>query len=489
MKSASEISQRKLKGVKIVNIVIFGQHYEDYIPINRTRPPYELRCGSISLGDRIARHYSNETIFYQTRDHIAHVYKQTLGSRGIEPLVNMLEQALNDDVLIIDGAILATKASKLPEPQGKNEIGVIREIINYKEGPHDALTPIYRERLVYLRLNKNTARGLVQKSGPNLNKLIEEARKNVKTKKLEDQKILLMTYPWLLIEHNGETVTEDFELYRGKSSGKATIDKWVSFLKKGEKIPNAREHLGSDDLPLYFGEGATVGPFVSFDVSEGPIIIEDNVTIEPHCSIKGPSYIGNNSTVWTFTDLKEGCSLGQRSRVCGQLEKVISQGYFHKFHVGFIGHSYIGEGVNIGEQTVTSNLKNDRTSIVMHLGPAINRRINTGLIYAGTLFGDGVAVGTNTNLITGAVVEPLSNIVSSEATPKYVNGFLYKGKHLPWSFKKAYGAVRIIMEERLGRKLPDGYETLLKDVYDSMRDIKRELRRKEIGEDKRLISS
>jgi len=182
--------------------------------------------------------------------------------------------------------------------------------------------------------------------------------------------------------------------------------------------------------------------------------------------------------VWAFADVKEGCSLGPWSRVCGQLEEVIFQGYVHKFHVGFVGHTYLGEGVNLGAQTVTSNLKNDRTPVEVHLGPDISRRINTGRLFAGSLVGDGVATGTNTNLTTGAVVEPLSNVVSTSATPKYVNGFLYNGRHLPSPFGTAYGALRILMEQRLQRKLPAGHEALYRHVYDAMKGTRRQLRRR-----------
>jgi len=212
-------------------------------------------------------------------------------------------------------------------------------------------------------------------------------------------------------------------------------------------------------------------------VSEGPIIVEDDVNIESHCNVRGPSYVGSNSTLCAFADVKEGCALGPWSRVCGQIEEVIFQGYMHKFHVGFVGHSYLGEGVNLGDQTVTSNLKNDRTPVEVHLAPDPGRHINTGRLYCGSLIGDGAATGTNTNLTTGAVVEPMSTVVSSAASPKYVNGFLWNGRHLPWPFSKAYGALRILMEERLHRKLPEGHRELFRHVYDAMRSTRRKLRR------------
>ena len=75
------------------------------------------------------------------------------------------------------------------------------------------------------------------------------------------------------------------------------------------------------------------------------------------------------------------------------------------------------------------------------------------------------------------MVEPLSNVVSAAATPKYVNGFFFNGRHLPLSFGKAYEALRILMEERLHRKLPAGHEELFRQVYDEMKGTRRRLRK------------
>jgi len=455
------------------NLVVFEQHAEDCGPVGRTRPIFELRCGSMSLGERLVRRYEGAPVFHQVRHYLAEVHGQILGERGGSARVNGLEEALADEVLIVDGAVLATNASRLPDIQGPDEIGIVREVVNYKVEKGSGLAPVYREggRVVYARLGRKAVGELVAKAGWDLGGILEAAGRSaaISKRQLEDGELAVMTYPWHLIEHNPETIAEDFEWYRGKSAGKAEIDPSTAFLKHGRRV-------SAEEAPVHIGRGTTVGAFVSFDVSEGPIIVEEDVTIESHCNIKGPSYVGRNSTLWAFADVKESCSLGPWSRVCGQVEEVIFQGYMHKFHVGFVGHSYLGEGVNIGDQTVTSNLKNDRTSVVVHLGPEVNRHIDTGSLYCGSLIGDGAATGTNTNLTTGAVVEPLSSIVSAMATPKYVSGFLYNGRHLPWPFGGAYEAYRILVEERLQRRLPEGNEALFRRVYGDMKGVRRGLR-------------
>ena len=461
------------------NLVVFEQCAEDHGPVGRTRPVCELRCGSMSLGDRLARHYDGASIHHLVRGYLAGVHSQVLTERGQHVRVNALQEALGDDVLIVDGAVLATRGSRLPDIQGDDEIGFVRDVVNHEMTGDGGLTAVHRKggRLAYLRLRRETAGELVAKVGCDLQKIADEARRtpSIAQRRLEAGELRVMTYPWTLIEQSGAAIAEDFELYREKSADGAAVDPSTAFLAHGRRIPGAEGNLGGASVHL--GRGTMVGAFVSFDTSEGPIIVENDVAIESHCHIKGPAYVGPHSTLWAFADVKENCSLGPWSRVCGQIEEVIFQGYMHKFHVGFVGHSYLGEGVNLGDQTVTSNLKNDRTPVVVHLAPETDRHINTGSLYCGSLIGDGAATGTNTNLTTGAVIEPMSTIVSAAATPKYVSGFLYNGRHLPWTFGGAYEAFRILVEERLQRKLPEGYEELFRQVYDAMRSTRRRLRK------------
>lgn len=457
------------------SLVIFEQHAEDHGPLARTRPVLELRCGTLSLGDRLERRYPDAVAYHEVRPWLAPVHPLALAERGRSARVNRLTEALEDDVLLIDGAILATSSCRLPPLDGPDELGVVEEVVDRVGDAGADLTPVLRPggRCLYLRLRRDTARQLAQRAGGDLARLIEEARRSpaVSLRQLDPGDLAVMTYPWDLIEHNGAAIVEDFALYAGGISGEASLDPATAFLAHGRRL--ATDQVGAA-LPVHVGRGTTVGAFVSFDVSEGPVIIDEEVTIESHCHLKGPCFVGRGSTLWAFADVKEACSLGPRSRVCGQVEEAILQGWTHKFHVGFVGHSYLGEGVNVGDQTVTSNLKNDRTPVVVHLTP--ERRVNSGRLYLGSLIGDGAATGTNTNLTTGAVVEPLSTVVSAEATPKYVNGLLLHGRHLPWPFRNAYGAMRILIEQRLGRPLPEGHETLMRHVYQELRPLRKALR-------------
>src|SRR3712207_7766885 len=58
------------------------------------------------------------------------------------------------------------------------------------------------------------------------------------------------------------------------------------------------------------------------------------------------------STLFPYTTLF-------RSRIGGEVEASIVQGYSNKHHDGFLGHSYLGEWVNIGAMTTNSDLRSE----------------------------------------------------------------------------------------------------------------------------------
>ena len=71
-------------------------------------------------------------------------------------------------------------------------------------------------------------------------------------------------------------------------------------------------------------------------------------------------------------------------KIGGEVEDVIFQGYGNKQHDGFLGHSYLGEWVNLGANTNNSDLKNNYSMVRLLLGDEI---IETGKQFLGTFLG------------------------------------------------------------------------------------------------------
>src|SRR5439155_18383601 len=132
----------------------------------------------------------------------------------------------------------------------------------------------------------------------------------------------------------------------------------------------------------------------------GPILIQENATVEPLAYVEGPAVIGERTLVKVGAKIRGGSSIGPVCKVGGEVEASIFQGYANKQHDGFVGHSYVGEWVNLGANTVTSDLKNTygNVSVPLHGTP-----IDTGMRFVGTIIGDHSKTGICTALTTGTV--------------------------------------------------------------------------------------
>jgi UDP-N-acetylglucosamine diphosphorylase/glucosamine-1-phosphate N-acetyltransferase len=105
--------------------------------------------------------------------------------------------------------------------------------------------------------------------------------------------------------------------------------------------------------------------------------------------------------------IREGTGIGPVCRIGGELEKSIFLGYSNKYHEGFLGHSYVGEWVNLGALTTNSDLKNNYGSIKVMVDGSL---IDTGLAKVGAFLGDHVKTGIGTLLNTGISIGFSSNL-------------------------------------------------------------------------------
>jgi UDP-N-acetylglucosamine diphosphorylase/glucosamine-1-phosphate N-acetyltransferase len=148
---------------------------------------------------------------------------------------------------------------------------------------------------------------------------------------------------------------------------------------------------------------AKVMPGSIIDAQAGPVIIEEEAVIRPRAVLIGPCFIGPHSTVLEGATIRAGTVLGPWCKVNGEVSGTTFQGFSNKAHEGFIGDSWIGEWVNLGAGTTTSNLLNTYGEVfarARHDGP--NER--TGQQFLGSIIGDHVKTAIGTRLMTGAVI-------------------------------------------------------------------------------------
>lgn len=173
-----------------------------------------------------------------------------------------------------------------------------------------------------------------------------------------------------------------------------------------------------------------VEPHVVLDATAGPIFINAGTHIRAFSRIIGPCYIGRDVSIMGG-DIT-GCSIGDVSKVRGELSSTIVLGHSNKGHDGFVGHSYLGRWVNLGAGTITSNLKNTYGNVALWTPDGVR---DTGLQFLGTMFGDHVKTGIGLRLTTGTVLGAGANVYGA-MPPKVVGPFSW-GDGPPYSVYRA----------------------------------------------------
>jgi bifunctional N-acetylglucosamine-1-phosphate-uridyltransferase/glucosamine-1-phosphate-acetyltransferase GlmU-like protein len=197
--------------------------------------------------------------------------------------------------------------------------------------------------------------------------------------------------------------------------------------------------------------------------NEGGILVEDGVEVEA-CAVldarQGPIYIGKNSIVRPHSYLRGPLSIGPECRIGGEVTHSIFHGYSNKAHYGFIGHSYIGEWVNLGAGTTNSNLKNNYGTVKVYVN---GKEVDSGEQFLGCFIGDHAKLGIGTLITTGAVIGFGANVLGGRVTPKFVPDFSWNEKER-YRLEDFLKTTKIVMGRR-GAELDPSLAEKLKTIY------------------------
>ena len=126
----------------------------------------------------------------------------------------------------------------------------------------------------------------------------------------------------------------------------------------------------------------------------GPLIIDEDAEVR-HCAfIRGSAIVGKGSVVGNSTELKN----------------VILFNTVQVPHYNYVGDSILGHKSHMGAGSITSNVKSDKTLVVVKDCYDTKEEIETGLKKFGAMLGDGVEVGCNSVLNPGTVIGNNSNV-------------------------------------------------------------------------------
>ncbi len=135
---------------------------------------------------------------------------------------------------------------------------------------------------------------------------------------------------------------------------------------------------------MHLGAGTRILPGVFI---EGNVVIGSNCKIGPNCYIRGNTSIG------------DGCHIGQSVEIKNCL--ILSR--TNVGHLSYVGDSVLGEKVNFGAGTTTSNLRHDGKNHRSHVDGIL---LDTGRRKFGAIVGDGVHTGINTSIYPGRKLWP-----------------------------------------------------------------------------------
>lgn len=177
------------------------------------------------------------------------------------------------------------------------------------------------------------------------------------------------------------TKTIAAELFTDKAYPWETLDGITAFiLALGPTLPV--EEYDHPSEGVWVAKDATVFPSAYLGA---PCIIDHGAEVR-HCAfIRGSAIVGKNAVVGNSVELKN----------------VVLFDNAQTPHYNYVGDSILGYKAHMGAGSITSNVKSDKTLVVVKNG---DEHIETGRKKFGAILGDQVEVGCNSVLNPGTVI-------------------------------------------------------------------------------------
>ena len=184
-----------------------------------------------------------------------------------------------------------------------------------------------------------------------------------------------------------ETIAAD--LFEGLTYPWEALPKISAFIcELGHKLDTEKFEKRGENI--WVAKSAKVAPTVFIN---GPAIIDEEAEVR-HCAfIRGNAIVGKGAVVGNSTELKN----------------VVLFNKVQVPHYNYVGDSILGYKAHMGAGSITSNVKSDKTLVVVK-DKTIGKEYETGLKKFGAMLGDEVEVGCNSVLNPGTVIGNHSNV-------------------------------------------------------------------------------
>lgn len=178
----------------------------------------------------------------------------------------------------------------------------------------------------------------------------------------------------------------------------------------------AGEYLAQFEYPWQALKGIKdliliLGPKLGEDFTEvSPTVwVHKTAKVAPTAYLGAPCIIGANTEVRHCAFIRGSALVGENCVVGNsvELKNVILFDNVQVPHYNYVGDSILGFKSHMGAGSLTSNVKSDKTLVVVKNG---EEQLETGLKKFGAMLGDCVEVGCNSVLNPGTVIGPNSNV-------------------------------------------------------------------------------
>ena len=393
-----------------MHVVIFeGTRWPSFAPLSLSRPVFMLRFGLSTLLDQQIRRLQPSRLTLWVRPRLAEYCRREVVPKL--PIPTKVNEPLDDEPALL----CSGRSVHLQKYEWPNSPSVVLE-----DG-----------RLV--------RQAFVHAPGLSPRDCMLRTREWSKLSDLPHapQQTRLPAYIWDLTQWNEEAIVADAIDQREQSHGQAY---------RGEEHQAGPYHMIHEEDVL-LNANVTIGAGTVLDASKGPVVIDAGANLGANSVIEGPCHIGAHTSISPLTFIRSGTSIGPGCKIGGEVANSIIMANTNKVHYGYLGDSYLGEWVNLGAGTTTSNLKNTYGPITMRIGPHV---IATDRRFLGSMIGDHTKTAIGTRLMTGSYVGYCCLLAGSNLPPKYVPSFTFwtdKGTE-KYRLEKA----REVMGQVLGRR-------------------------------------
>ena len=388
-------------------------------PIALTRPAFALWCGAQRLFERQRRQFGASDVAFWMRPALANLWHI---EQPHEP-INDAAWAREHPIVWLNGRWLPATCDAI-DPSAPH-IGMVQDRIAYVVPPPgeppapdsiDAWLSDWKQRLPSRSVGGT-----------------------------------LLDYLWDFVDHNGEALKQDAAWFR---------------VEHGSRLLPPQVVVEGPAEQLIVAQSATVEPFVFADTRGGPVLIDDGAIVHSFSRLEGPCYVGRGSWI-VGAKLRADSSIGPCSRIGGEVEASIVQGYSNKYHEGFLGHSYLGEWVNLAAATQTSDLRNDYDAVRVTVN---GQRLSTGRTKIGSYIGDHAKTGLAALLNTGSTIGAFANVLpAGTLLPQVIPSFCqaHHGQlHELWDLRKVFNTAARVMQRR-GRTFTEAHRDFYYDLFEA----------------------